>query len=73
MKKAILLLLLGLSQSVMGGRDFYSILGVKRSANNAEIKKAYRKLSLQHHPDKNPDDADAKRKFQDISAGKHIG
>ena len=51
------------------GRDFYGILGVKRSANAAEIKKSYRKLSLQHHPDKNPDDPDAKKKFQDISSG----
>jgi DnaJ-class molecular chaperone len=70
MKRAILLLLLGLTSTVLGGRDFYAILGVKRNANAAEIKKSYRKLSLQYHPDKNPDDADAKRKFQDISSGK---
>lgn len=59
--------LVSLSQA---GRDFYGILGVKRSANSADIKKAYRKLSLQHHPDKNTDDPNAKQKFQEISAGK---
>jgi molecular chaperone DnaJ len=54
---------------VQAGRDFYGILGVKRNANAADIKKAYRKLSLQYHPDKNTEDPDAKRKFQEISSG----
>lgn len=48
---------------VSSGRDFYSILGVKKNASPADIKKAYRKLSLQHHPDKNPDDPNAISKF----------
>ena len=57
-----LLLALGLSL-VMAGRDFYGIMGVKKNASPADIKKAYRKLSLLHHPDKNPDDSSAKQKF----------
>ena len=61
--KCLILLLGGLSSLALAGRDFYGILGVKRNANSAEIKKAYRKLSLLHHPDKNKDDDDAKRKF----------
>lgn len=44
-------------------RDFYKILGIKRSANEKEIKKAFKKKSLENHPDKNPDDPDAKKRF----------
>jgi len=48
-------------------RDFYKILGVSRKASDKEIKKAYRKLSLQYHPDKNPSE-DASSKFADVAA-----
>ena len=50
------------------GRDFYKILDIKRNATPADIKKAYRKLSMQYHPDKNPDDDEAKAKFQDVAS-----
>lgn len=48
-------------------KDYYSILGVKRDASESEIKKAYRKLARQHHPDVNPGDKSAEAKFKKIN------
>lgn len=54
------------------GRDFYSILGVRKSATTNDIKKAYRKLAKELHPDKNKDDPDASTKFQDLGAAYEV-
>ncbi|KAK1797803.1 hypothetical protein P4O66_008156, partial [Electrophorus voltai] len=53
-------------------RDFYKILGVSKSASIKDIKKAYRKLALQLHPDRNPDDPNAQDKFADLGAAYEV-
>ena len=50
------------------GRDFYGILGVNRGASVNQIKKAYRRLAKEMHPDRNPNDEDANEKFQELGA-----
>src|ERR1700720_722315 len=47
-------------------RDFYDVLGVKRDASEEDIKKSYRKLARQYHPDRNPGDKQAETKFKEI-------
>src|ERR1700676_2241245 len=52
--------------------DYYGILGVKRDASEDEIKKAYRKLARQYHPDRNPGDKQAEERFKQISQAHDI-
>ena len=56
----------------MAKRDFYEILGVNKSADQAEIKKAYRKVALKFHPDRNPDNKEAEEKFKEAAEAYEI-
>ncbi|WP_434352950.1 molecular chaperone DnaJ [Psychrobacter sp. HD31] len=51
----------------MSKRDFYEVLGVDKNADEKTIKRAYRKLAMKYHPDRNPDDAEAEEKFKEAS------
>ena len=51
----------------MSKRDYYEILGVTRTVTEVELKAAYRKLAMQHHPDRNPGDAECEHKFKELS------
>lgn len=53
-------------------KDYYELLGVSRNASEEEIKKAYRKLALQYHPDRNPGDKQSEEKFKEVSEAYQI-
>ncbi|MDP6929486.1 MAG: DnaJ domain-containing protein, partial [Planctomycetota bacterium] len=48
-------------------RDYYDVLGISRGSSEDEIKSAYRKLALENHPDRNPDNAEAERRFKEAA------
>ncbi len=53
-------------------RDYYDILGVSRNASEKDIKKAYRRLAMKHHPDRNPDSTEAEEKFKELSEAAEV-
>lgn len=57
----------GVGGSTLNKRDYYDVLGVDREASEEEIKKAFRKLAMRHHPDKNPGDKESEEKFKEIN------
>ena len=56
----------------MDYKDYYKVLGVEKTATTEQIKKAYRKLARQHHPDVNPNDAEAERKFKEVNEANEV-
>lgn len=56
----------------MAKRDYYEVLGLERNASETDIKKAYRRLAMKHHPDRNPDDKTAEAKFKEANEAYEI-
>ena len=53
-------------------RDYYEVLGVEKTASEEEIKKAYRKIAIKYHPDRNPGDKQAEEKFKEAAEAYNI-
>ena len=56
----------------MAKRDYYEILGINRDASDEDIKKAYRKLAMKHHPDRNPDNPKSEEQFKEVKQAYEI-
>ncbi|MCC5812593.1 MAG: molecular chaperone DnaJ [Ectothiorhodospiraceae bacterium] len=56
----------------MAKRDFYEILGVQKNATEADLKRAYRRLAMKYHPDRNPGDADAEQRFKEAKTAYEV-
>ena len=56
----------------MSKRDFYEVLGVERNAEDREIKKAYKRLAMKFHPDRNREDPQAEEKFKEVKEAYEI-
>ncbi|MCW8926649.1 MAG: DnaJ domain-containing protein, partial [Xanthomonadales bacterium] len=56
----------------MAKRDYYEVLGVPRDVDQAGLKRAYRKLAMKYHPDRNPDDANAQEQFKEAQEAYEI-
>ena len=56
-----------LVKQIMSKRDYYEVLGVDKQTEAKEIKKAYRRVAMKYHPDRNPDDPEAENKFKEAS------
>ena len=56
----------------MAKRDYYEVLGVSKNATDAELKKAYRRLAMKYHPDRNPDDKKAEDNFKEAKEAHDI-
>src|SRR4030095_7063486 len=56
----------------MAKRDYYQVLGIPRTATEVEVKKAYRRLAMKYHPDRNPDDHEAEGRFKEVKEAYEI-